>query len=190
MPEVQDPKPVKKIIKTNTGKGGYTPVSSPKPSVVSNSKPKTYTPSGVTPKLASKAVAANDGNVQGVWHAWAPGAIKDYMKQGMSFSEARSEAMGDFGYDIDPVAKGPKLWSGYTWTPDETPDTMTGVGGYQKKNYGGGGGGGYLPTPPTPPEMKIRTSTGQRRSPYWSSEDPYIGGFEPRFVVLGDSSNW
>jgi hypothetical protein len=152
-------------------------------------KPIQVKPSGVTPRLATKAVNANDGNVQGVWHSWSPGAIKDYIKQGMSFAEARAEAQGDFGYDIDPVAKGPKLWSGYTWTPDETPEPETGGGWYDNVRRGGGGGG-YTPVPPVPPEMKIRTSTGQRRSPYWSSEDPFIGGFEPRFVVLGDSGQW
>jgi hypothetical protein len=180
MAQIGDPKPTKNkpIV---TSKKPTTPAKAKSPIQVK--------PSGVTPKLATKAVNANDGNVQGVWHAWAPGAIKDYMKQGMSFQEARAEAQGDFGYDIDPVAKGPKLWSGYTWTPDETVEPE--VSGYGKApwtNYGGGGGGSSLPTPPPP--MKIRTATGQRRSPYWSSEDSYLGGFEPRFVILGDSGQW
>lgn len=61
--------------------------------------------------------------------------------------------------------------------------------GYTPKRYGGGGGGGGIPTPPIP-EMKIRTTAGIRRSPYWESDDPYNQVFEPRFVILGNANGW
>lgn len=148
---------------------------------------------GVTPELATEYVDSLGGNVQRGWHNYSPEAIKQYMAQGLPFAQARALAQEDFGFTNDPEKPtGPKLYSSYWWEPKRAAQSLPAAGGGGYTPYprrgGGGGGGGY--TPPPPPEMKIRTATGLRRSPYWESEDPFVGGFEPRFVVLGDTQSW
>lgn len=213
MPDVDKPKkdkgkPILPIVRKDSTKTKGQEPRTPLPIVRKGDKPEPYrgklttrsissdgtarkfVSSGVTPDLASEYVDSLDGNVQKAWHSWGPGAIKDYMDQGMTFAEARAEAMGDFGYDIDPLGTGPKLWSGYTWEPTKKATPRVPVPRDYGYDNGGGGGGGGGYAPPPVPEMKIRTSTGLRRSPYWESEDPFAMGFQPRFVVLGDQSQW
>lgn len=61
-------------------------------------------------------------------------------------------------------------------------------GGGRGGGGGGGGGGGSLPLPPPP--FKIRTTTGQRLTPYWESEPDFVQGWNPRLTVLGNTQAW
>lgn len=183
---------VKPPVKTQGAKP--SPYKAAKPGVKTNKSIMDVKPTGLTPRQATRIVDETyGGNVQKAWHDYAPGAIKEYTRQGLPFAQARAQAMEDFGFTNDPaVQKGPKLYSNYWFEPDYTPEPEKPYYKLPGPDYGGGGGGsggGSLPTPPIP-EMKIRTTSGIRRSPYWQSDDPYNQVFEPRFVVLGNQSAW
>lgn len=58
---------------------------------------------------------------------------------------------------------------------------------------GGGGGGGGMPVPLPPGDLqavKVRSTPGYRTDLYTESERPYIQGFSPRFIVLGNQQAW
>jgi hypothetical protein len=90
-------------------------------------------------------------------------------------------------YMGDWVGLGETKFPGLTEAYEPLP---TALGNARSSRGGGGGGGGYTPPAPPIPEMKIRTTSGIRRSPYWQSDDPYNQAFEPRFVVLGNDNGW
>jgi hypothetical protein len=196
-------KPVKKTYipvvakpKTNTSKGSYEPPSSSEKEKKSNKKFVSKTDYGIPEYGADEQ---GQGGPYRVTHksinsasAAASAYARELAKSGqrltgydrrMLFLENMEPYMGDYG-----VMGNSYQYPGVMLDSAVSP---VGSGGYYEEPlyYGGGGGGGGY-TPAKPPEMKIRTATGQRRSPYWSSEDPFIGGFEPRFVVLGDTGQW
>jgi len=70
--------------------------------------------------------------------------------------------------------------------PDKKPRGYSGGG----DDGGGGRGGGGRSTPLPPPPFKIRTTTGQRLTPYWESSPDFIQGWVPRLTVLGQSQAW
>jgi hypothetical protein len=187
--------PIKKVVKAPVKQQSAKPQPKPvaKPGVKTNKSIMDVKPTGLTRRQATRIVDETyGGNVQKAWHDYAPGAIKEYTRQGLPVAQARAQAMDDFGFTNDPeVRTGPKLYSNYWFEPDYSPEPEQQYYAPREPDYGGrGGGGGYTaPTPPIP-EMKIRTTAGLRRSPYWESDDPYNQVFEPRFVVLGNQNAW
>lgn len=81
-------------------------------------------------------------------------------------------------------------FGGPTLFPGLVPEQAQGYGGYGGgyEDRGGGGGRGSAPLPPPP--FKIRTTTGQRLTPYWQSEPDFVQGWQPRLTVLGNTSAW
>lgn len=84
---------------------------------------------------------------------------------------------------------GSGLFPGLVNKPSAMPDWVGGYGGGGGGDGGGGGGGGGpYPTPPAP--FKIRTTMGNRLTPYWESEPDFVQGWTPRLTVLGNTQAW
>jgi len=141
-----------------------TPKPTTKPVVRAGGKTDDYK---VTRKVWEDIKSRNRGRAGSASKIWMMEELEPYMG---SFPTTGEGGRGLFP-GLVPVPK-PTQYGGY---------------GGDDGGGGGGGGGGGVPVPAGP---KIRTSTGIRRSPYWESEDPIGGGFQPRFVVLGDSGQW
>lgn len=137
-------------------------------------------------KPVTPTVAQGKGNQGHVMRSAVKSAVDTWMKSGMSSKDAVDKIRQHLGPDFmnagTAYGEGHRVWPAVV---DQAQNYGYVDDGYYRR--GGGGGGGGLPTPPP---VKIRTSSGIRRSPYWESEDPFINGFEPRFVVLGDQNAW
>ena len=77
----------------------------------------------------------------------------------------------------------------YNATPPMSP-VGAGVPVPQPVGGGGGGGPGGPPAVVSDPLVKVRTVAGMRPDIYTESERPYMQGFTPRFLVLGDQNAW
>lgn len=162
-------------IKEETGGTSKKPVK--KPTV---SKPAAKTPSNGGVK----------GNVGHIREVAVKSAVESFMRYyGDSGIEARDRVRGILGKDFKSLsAKSQRDW------PDiiqkETASSSGGgwSDGYYGGSGGGGGGGSSLPLPPPP--FKIRTTSGQRLTPYWESSPDFIQGWVPRLTVLGQSQAW
>lgn len=151
--------------------------------------PKTKTTTGTAPKQPAQGFKVGRGNVGHIKTVAVKNAVDSFMRRyGVSGIEAREMVRGMLGPDFRSLsASQQRDWPDVVLPREPEP---YGGGYYDDGGGGGGGGGGYTPPTPPIPEMKIRTTAGQRHDQYWESMPPYNRGFEPRFVILGSNQDW
>lgn len=160
-----------------------------------NNRPSANTPAGLNPYLQTQIE-----NWSRLFPNYVQPVTNNANQTGINRVNPWLSTSGKYGDFVDAAtyARMPnalRFSANMNWSPmpEAQPTGFVGQSG-QRRYYGGGGGGGgyggYAPAPPTPPGVKIRSAPGPRRSPYWTSEDPYQQWFEPRFVVLGNTSSW
>lgn len=124
------------------------------------------------------------GNVGHIKTVAVKNAVDSFMRHyGDSGIEARDRVRRLLGDDFRSLsAHQQRDW------PDIIERGQT--GGFLGDDGGGrrGGGGGSAPLPPPP--FKIRTTTGQRLTPYWESEPDFVQGWKPRLSILGNTQAW
>ena len=151
---------------TNKKKQPVTPPVTQKTPATPSPKPTTQKPYAVTRDVWEDIKSRNKGRSGSASKIWLMEELEPYMGD---------IQQGVYGSGVFPGLVPPPMPRQY------------GSGYGDNGRHGGGGGGGSLPTPPG---IKIRTTTGNRLTPYWESEPDYIQGWQPRLTVLGNTSAW
>ena len=174
----------------NTGDGGGTAKSNKKKPVTKTTDDyRDSRPAQSTPQSKSPASASSGKNMGHVKRSAVKSAVDTWMRSGMSAADAVGKIREHLGSDF--MNSGTAYGEGHRVWPAVVGDNQQYAGGYD--DYGGrrgGGGGGGIPIPPPPPGFKIRTTSGNRLTPYWASEPDFIQGWQPRLTVLGNTNAW